>query len=265
MKVVKKRLELIDSLRGLAIISMIGFHACWIMSYFGILISSDPIHSLAFEIWERSICCTFIFVAGFAFSLGSRQFKKGMTILLIGVAITVLSVIFMYDIRDIFGVLWILGISPLIIIPIDRLIKKKTADNSRTSDKPVSAIFMILCLFIVVATWEINHGYLGLRSTGLYYNLPDSLYRGYFMTFLGFQMPGFYSVDYFSFFPWFFLYAAGYFAKRLTSSTRFEEKILTQGIPCVKLIGKYSLPIYLIHPVVIYVVCFVIYMIMTSS
>ena len=255
MKTNKRRLMLIDSIRGLAILSMIGFHACWIMSYFGILISTARVDSFEFLIWERSICCTFIFISGFSFGLGRKQLKKGIIILLIGIAITILSVLFMYDIRDIFGILWILGLSPIIMTCADKYIEKKTNTN-----KKLLVICLILATVLLLVTWNINLGYLGLKSLNAYIYLPRGLYKGYFMTFLGFQAPGFYSVDYFSVFPWFFLYLMGYFTYKISRGSKFEGKVLTVGIPFVKTIGKYSLPIYLIHPVIIFILCYLTYM-----
>lgn len=247
----KRRLELVDSIRGFSILSMIGFHACWIMSFFGIILSHSVIRTTGFVIWERSICCTFIFISGFAFSLGSKQFKRGLIVLGIGIMLTILSCLFAYDIRDIFGVLWILGISPIIMFFIDKKIKQMT-DN-----KIISAICFFTFIILTLVFWNVNYGYLGFNNF-LKLQLPKSFYNGIIMTFLGFQDPTFYSVDYFSFFPWFFLYVAGYFAHKLVKSTPFEEKILTIGIPVLKTIGKHSLAIYLIHPVVIFIVCVIL-------
>lgn len=258
MEIKKKRLELIDSIRGFAILSMIGFHACWIMSYFGLFIPHDMIYSTGFIIWERSICCTFIFISGFSFGLGRRQLKKGLIVLSLGVAITVLSVLFANDIRDVFGVLWILGLSPIITYPLDKILKEKMDDN-----KIISILFLIVSLLLLLIFWNINKGYLFLDNFGKIV-LPRKLYRGYFMTFLGFLDPTFYSVDYFSLLPWIFLYFAGYFTNKIIKNSIFEETVLIKGIPFVKTIGKYSLPIYLIHPVVIFIICLLTVVIMKA-
>ena len=87
----KKRYDLIDTLRGLAIISMIGFHACWIMNYFGILITSETLYGTIFTVWERSICIPFIIIAGFSFSLGHNHLRSGLIVFGWGLIITAVT------------------------------------------------------------------------------------------------------------------------------------------------------------------------------
>jgi len=247
-----KRLDMIDTLRGLAIVSMIGFHACWILNYFGLYITDEMLRSIDFIVWERSICCTFIFVSGYAFNLGKHQLKNGLIILGISIVITIVSVMFLYDARIIFGVLTLIGVSYLVTIPINRAIGAQLAKN-----RVLSVICEVASLFIVVAFWNINRGYLGLN--GIYkIEMPSEFYKGYFMTFIGFQDPDFYSADYFSLLPWYFLYLAGYFLFKIVKGTTFERKILTKGIPFIRAMGKKSLIIYLIHPVVLFMVIFLI-------
>lgn len=248
----RKRLNLIDAYRGITIISMIGFHACWIFSYFGLWISVDSINSRPFYIWERTICCSFIFISGFVFSFGKHHLKNGLTELILGIIITFLSVIFLYDLRDIFGILWLIGSSTLITILLDKYVYKR-GDIKRVS----SIICALFFLILLIISWNINRGYLGIDS--LYsIVLPQSLYKGYFMTYLGFLDPSFYSVDYFSLFPWVFLYQVGYFVEKIIRNTLFERKILTKRMPFLGFLGRHSLLIYLIHPVVIYIVAYLI-------
>lgn len=251
MKENRVRLDLIDTIRGITIISMIGFHACWILWYFGIGITSEQLFGTSFTIWERTICCSFIFISGFCYSLGKKQLKNGILILSLGVAITILSVIFAYDIRDIFGVLWLLGASVLLMLILD----KCSSINNINRTSAICLFFVFL--FIFVFCWNINKGYLGIGSL-LHIKLPESLYSGLFMTFLGFQDKDFYSVDYFSIIPWFFLYLTGFFFHKIVRDTKFEKKYLVKGLPILKWMGRHSLLIYLTHPVVLYIFIFLI-------
>lgn len=247
----KKRLELVDAYRGLTIISMILFHACWIASYFGIALSMETIFSRPFVIWERTICCSFIFISGFVYSLGKRHLKNGLIVLSLGILITIGSVLFLYEIRDIFGVLWILGIYSLIMIPVDKFFEKKSVN------KLIYSFLIAVIMIFLVMTWNINSGFLGLE--GIYkIDLSPRLYNGYIMTFIGFMDPTFYSVDYFSFFPWIFVFLEGYFIHKIIRGTCFEEKILTIKVPGLSEIGKHSLILYLIHPIIIFVICTII-------
>lgn len=261
-----KRFDLIDTIRGLTILSMIGFHACWIASYFGLYITWEMIRSPLFLVWERSICIPFIFISGFVFVFGRHHIRRGLTVLGIGVLITIGSVIFLYDLRDIFGVLWIIGLSQLIMILPDKqfsnLERKFCNDSSeqngrKTSLKKLYLVLFVVFLLLFLITYNINEGYLGFGSCKIV--LSKNLYKGLFMTFLGFIDPRFYSVDYFSFMPWFFMYVMGYFAQKLSVGTKFRNNVLTKGIPLLSAIGRHSLTIYLIHPVALYAIMFIIW------
>ena len=48
----------------------------------------------------------------------------------------------------------------------------------------------------------------------------------------------------------------GYFLNRMIIGTWFAEAVLTKGIKGVKAIGRHSLLIYLIHPIVLYLIFF---------
>lgn len=249
------RLNLIDTLRGLAIISMIGYHACWFIMYLELGIRPEMMFSPAFNIWERSICCSFIVLSGFSFSLGKRHMRNSLLILGIGVSITILSLLFAYDVRDIFGVLWLIGTSSFITMLIDKLIMK----NGKIGRVP-ACIGLVISLLIFVMLYNINSMVIFIPFFGKI-NLPYSLYtKGYLMTFMGFQDQSFYSVDYFSLLPWFFLYISGYFLHKITDESTIEEKILTKGIPGLNWMGRHSLILYLAHPVVLFAVLYAIKM-----
>ena len=247
-----KRLDLIDTLRGLAVISMILYHACWIMNHFGILISEEMLNGPAFFAWERSICIPFIVIAGFSFSLGHNHLKSGLVLSVIGAAITALTWLIVPEIRIVFGILTFLGIATLIMIPVERLFNRISKGSRK-----FYFIAFVVSLFLFLATYNINKGYLGFMP-GCAFNMPKELYKGYFATFLGFLEPGFYSSDYFSVFPWIFLYMCGYFLYKITIGAGLQSRIFSYGIPGVRVIGRHSLPIYLIHPIVLYLIFYMV-------
>ena len=248
-----KRYELIDTWRGLAVIGMIGFHLCWMMSYFGIAIPSDLLFSTAFMAWERSICISFIIVAGYSFSLGHKHLLSGLKIFIIGLVITVVTCIFIPDIRIIFGVLTFIGTATLLMIPLDKAVGEKSLKSSR-----FRWLGLIFSMILFLATYNINNGYLGLFR-GLTIPLPKSLYSGYIATFIGFKDPEFYSADYFALLPWIFMYLFGYFLHKVIKGTDFEKNVMTLGIPGIRTVGRHSLIIYIVHPIVIYGILYLIH------
>ena len=73
------RLALLDSLRGLTLISMILFHACWDAVY--LLGANWPWYgSRAAYIWQQSICWTFILLSGFCIPFSSKLLRRGLEV-----------------------------------------------------------------------------------------------------------------------------------------------------------------------------------------
>ena len=246
-----KRYELADTLRGLSIISMIAFHTCWIMSFFGVLIDRQVLTGTWFTIWERSICIGFISIAGFSFSLGHNHLRTGLKIFGWGFVITAVTCLLIPGIRIIFGILTFIGTVTLLMIPLDKAL------NGKVAGKRITAVFLfILSLVLFLLTYHINAGYIGLRFFPVY--LPKCLYKGLFATFFGFMEPGFTSDDYFSILPWFFIFICGYMLHKMIIGTKAEEIALNYKIRGINSMGRHSLPIYLIHPVVIYVLVWLI-------
>lgn len=238
----KERLYLLDALRGITILSMIGFHACWDLYYFNMGITASFLGSRGAHIWQQSICWCFILLSGYCFHLGHHHLRRGLMSLCGGILITLVTVIILPEERDVFGVLWMLGTSMLLMIPLDKIIPKNR----------ISGIVGILIsggLFFL--TRDINSGFLGFEGLEIA-KLPTGLYSGYPMTFLGFTDPYFYSSDYFSLIPWFFLFCFGYFLKLVLNDTVFERKVLTLRFKPLELIGRHSFAIYMVHQVVLY-------------
>ena len=82
-----KRYYLLDSLRGISIISMIAFHLCYdLFMIYGINTSwyFCPITA----VWERSICVVFILVSGMCLNFSGSGIKRGILLNLAGFAVT---------------------------------------------------------------------------------------------------------------------------------------------------------------------------------
>ena len=149
-----RRYELLDSLRGLVLVSMILFHTCWDLVYiFGI--KWGWYKEAGAYIWQQSICWSFILLSGFCWPLGKRHLKRGLLVLSAGGVISLITVVFMPENRVIFGVLTMLGTCTLIMIPLERLFRRI----------PSLAGFAVMVL-LFVGTKNVNRGY-SLQSTGV--------------------------------------------------------------------------------------------------
>lgn len=247
----KQRYHLLDTLRGLTLISMIVYHGTWDLVYlYGV--DWDWYRGIYAYVWQQSICQTFILLSGFCWSLGRRHFRRGALVFGGGVLVTVVTMLFMWEDRVIFGVLTMLGSCMLLMIPLDKLFRDRNP-----------WIGLIASGVLFVLTRNMNRGCLGFEGWELW-EIPqkvyDVLYRGLFETYLGFMDPDpkvFFSTDYFSLFPWSFLFLTGYFIYQLMQRYKVFEKervktILQFNMPPLSFIGRHSLIIYMLHQPVLY-------------
>lgn len=280
------RYQLLDTLRGLSLVSMILFHACWDLVY---LFGYDwPWYKgTPGYLWQQSICWMFILISGFCMGLkqerrvlpfadkrgateenSSLQFagkqgvakenrslwrdcKRGLVVLAAGILITIATLLFSPQTKIIFGVLFFLGISMILTAML------------RPAFRKIPPFIGMLCagvLFFVLR--NINDGNLGFEGIVLCH-LPNFLYeQGLLATFFGFQDKNFFSTDYFSLIPWYFLFLAGYFLCRCfleKNSSATLPEFFKKGIPVFEIIGQHSLPVYLLHqPVILLLLSFIL-------
>ena len=231
------RYYLLDSLRGISIISMIAFHLCYdLFMIYGINTSwyFYPITA----VWERSICVVFILVSGMCLNFSENGIKRGILLNLAGFAVTCVTVIAEPNQAVWFGVLNLIGCSMMIVsVLLDNLKKIR----------PLSGALISFLLYAV--SYDVSKGYVGLFGLDIV-KLPDFLYSCKYLAFLGFPSSDFFSTDFFPLIPWIFLFAAGFYLWNF-----IVEKNLTKyfelKIPVLDKIGRYSLWIYLAHQPII--------------
>ena len=118
-----RRWAALDNLRGLTLLSMIAYHACWDMVY---LFGADWgwYSSAAACVWQQSICWTFILLSGYCFALGRHQLRRGLTVFFCGALITAATWFFMPENLVLFGVLTLLGSSMLLANGFQGLLRR---------------------------------------------------------------------------------------------------------------------------------------------
>ncbi len=227
-------------------ISMIAYHTVWDMVYIFDVDWAWYKSDMAY-VWQQSICWCFILLSGFCWSFGKAKWKRGLMVFLAGAIVSIVTLVAMPEERIIFGVLTCLGTLMLLMIPMDKLLSKC---------KPIVGMIISLLLFCV--TRNVNEGELGFEGLVLM-ELPESWYHGWLATFLGLTEASFFSTDYFSVFPWIFLFVTGYFLHGVFKE-RSWFKYLEKG-KCVLLenLGKNSLWIYMLHQPIAYGVLWVVF------
>lgn len=162
------RYALLDELRGLDLVSMMLYHACWDMMFlFGIWM--DWYAGMPGRLWQQSICWVFILLSGFCVPFGWHMLRRGVTVFAAGALVTAVTLVFMPGERVIFGVLTFLGTAMLLTGVLEPLLKKVMPAVGLA----VSAVLFAVC-------YPVGLGWVGLGGWKLM--LPQSLYANYFTT-----------------------------------------------------------------------------------
>jgi len=259
----RQRYHILDEIRGITLCSMILYHAVWDLVY---MFGNDWAwyrSDLAY-VWQQSICWTFILLSGFCFSIGKRRLRRGWIVFGAGTVISLVTEIFMPQNRIRFGVLTLLGSCMVIMALVEWLQEKNRNLFSDVMIPPM--LGMILSFTAFVLTKRVNAGCLGFADVRVC-ELPKGLYKlGDLGNFLGFTERTFYSTDYFSLIPWFFLFLTGFYLHKYFVKRRCMEGLIK--LPTLgkwwRPIGKHSLIIYMAHQPVIYGVLYFVYVILPT-
>lgn len=225
---------LLDTVRGVCILSMVAYHGMYdLVDIFGL--PSAWYTGLPGYIWQQSICWTFILLSGMCWQLSRHHVKRGLLLVGCGAAISLITWLAMPSQRILYGVLNLLGLSALLLIPLDKLFRKVPA---------WAGLGGALLLFAL--TKNVSRGSLGFEGLVLC-QLPSWLYVTDLLAVAGFPSPTFWSTDYFPLLPWFFLFCAGYFLWGLLSQSERAKERLASGVRPLSFLGRHSLIIYLAH------------------
>lgn len=214
MENVKKRLNEIDALRGIAIVGMIVFHFFFDLDYLGIFHQS--MFSGGWLVAARIAQFLFLGLAGVSVALSSRglrgQASRGGRIFLAGMLVSFVTWIFAGDEFVKFGVLHFVGVA----VVVASLYKRR----------PAVALFAAIASFIL----------------GEYFKTLTV--SSHFLFPFGLTAAGFGSLDYFPIFPWLSVVLVGqvvgeFYVKK--SRRQFGEVFLLSWM------GRHSLAIYLVH------------------
>ena len=96
------RLSLLDTLRGITLMSMILYHAAWDAVYL-LGIQWEWYHGTGAFIWQQSICWTFILLSGFCLPLGRHPMRRGVEVFGAGLLVTAVTVLVIPENRVVFG------------------------------------------------------------------------------------------------------------------------------------------------------------------
>ena len=177
----KKRIYLLDELRGLAVFCMVFYHAFYSMSeFFNIAVGTKLLDF--FTPAEPFFAALFIVISGISSRLSHNNTKRGVRLLCVALALTVVTAVIMpmmhFEGAEIyFGILHLLSLSMLIFSALRAGL-----------DKINPIVGIIVCIAIYIFTYGVSAGYVGIAGLKTF-NLPAVLYRtNYFIAARIFQL-----------------------------------------------------------------------------
>lgn len=235
----KERYPLFDTVRGLCIAGMVIYHALFdsvfIFAFFEVSASVMQV-----VVYVRDFgCMLFVLLAGMCEHFGKQKYKRAGLLILLGVAISLISYLFMPEQPVVFGVLTFLGFASLLLQPLKKCILKYNSIITR---------LLLLAIFLLL----FNAAYGTFGGFGFYFGkLPEVLYANTLTAILGFPPTDFASSDYFPIIPWIFLYLFGFLLYPALQKSKVFQKFSAINIKPFSFIGRYSLWFYLAHQPII--------------
>ena len=226
----RRRFDVLDAWRTLAIVLMAAYHFLYDLYIFGV-ISADQLFSAPLNVLERFICCSFILLAGASARFSRNNLRHGLVVLGAGLVVEIGAAAAGQTIR--FGVLMLLGSSMVLWHFLGKGLQKLPGWSVAAGSG---------VLFFAARWWT------GRTVVSVPWLYP-----------LGFISPGFYSADYFPLLPWFFLFLTGTALGGWCLAHR-ENRLLTVSLPGVLTWpGRHSLIIYVLHQPVLYGISYLIW------
>ncbi|WP_368669775.1 DUF1624 domain-containing protein [Agrobacterium sp. a22-2] len=223
------RIGLLDAARGAALIAMASYHFTWDLEFFGYIEPGTATHGW-WKLYARLIAGTFLFLAGASLALAHepairwRPFAKRFAIVAgAAAAITVATAIAMPQGMIFFGILHCIALTSLLALPFLRL--------------PI--VFALLAAGVSIA--------LPIYLRSPVFDAPWFWWLG-----LSESLPR--SNDYVPLLPWFAPVLLGLAAMRCARRFGWLEALaaLPKGPGLLRLAGRHSLLVYLLHqPVLI--------------
>lgn len=226
------RVRIFDLIRGLCVLSMVGFHFCYdLVELRAIQISW---FQGAFEdVWRASISWTFLALAGVMCSYSKSNLKRAFKYGAVAVAIWVATTVVAVDTPITFGIIFCMAASTLIYTALQKC-----------KFQPKGLVAGLICFALFLLTLKLPSGNLSLLGNTV--AVPKELYSTEWFSWLGFPGPKFSSGDYYPLLPYSLMYLAG---ASLGPGLRDNIPKAVKSVGCkpLEFIGRYALEVYVLH------------------
>jgi len=229
MKEKKKRIELIDALRGFAVVLMVIHHLLYNFTEFlgaPEWLFTNPV----FDVLHYIFAGLFILLSGVSSRFSRGNVERGSIVIVLAVIISYVTNRMEMPIW--FGILHLLGFSMIFFG-----ITQKFWDKIPQKAAPVIFIALIIASALV-------RTYIPIVSENIW--ARDAL------NVLGWAQTGFESYDYFPLLPWVFVFLLGTWAGIYIRDRKLPEWFYEVKPPVFPAIGRKALLIYMLHQPVLY-------------
>lgn len=228
------RIELLDFLRGAAIVYVMLYHLLYDLIYFQ-GIDMPFFHTDLFEVIHKIFVGILIIVSGICSGFSRNTVKRGAELYLMGSILTIFTDIFMHDMVFVFGALSFFG-AMMVICGICRPL----------IDKINCFVLFAAGLLMYIITFDFpNGGVLHLFFTDITIPLPEDAIYSYA---IGIKPKGFHSSDYFPLIPNGFLYIMGAALSGIIARGGMPRLFYGRiRVPVINFLGRHSLLFYIIH------------------
>jgi uncharacterized membrane protein len=226
----KKRIEIIDALRGLAVVLMVIHHLLYNLTAFlsaPLWLFTNPV----FDILHYIFAGLFILLAGVSSRFSRSNTQRGSIVIVLAVLVTYVTN--RMDMPIWFGILHLLGFSMMFFG-----LTEKFWDVIPSKAAP----FVYIPLIVTSALMKT---YIPIESENLW--IRDML------NVLGWPQPDFLSFDYFPILPWIFVFLLGTWVGVNIRDRKLPGWFYEITPPVFPAIGRKSLLIYILHQPVLYI------------
>ena len=225
----KKRIQIIDALRGLAVVLMVIHHLLYNLVEFldaPEWLFTNPV----FDVLHYIFAGLFISLSGISSRFSRGNIKRGLITLAFAAAISVVT--YLMDMPIWFGVLHLLGFSMLFFG-----FTRKFWDLIPRKASPALFIALIVACSLAAS-----------------YAKPvvDGPLARIVVSVLGWPQQGFVSYDYFPILPWLFVFLLGTWAGIYIAERKLPARFYEFEAPFFPKVGRKALLIYILHQPVLY-------------
>jgi len=225
----KKRIEIIDALRGFAVLLMVIHHALYNMAAFlgaPWWFYKNPF----FDVLQIFFIGLFVMISGVSSRFSRGNVERGAIVIVIAVIITYVTVQMGMPIY--FGILHLLG-----FLMIFYGLTRKLWD--KIPGKVAPCIYIALIIGSALARSHFSPS-------------PENPVLRDLVSVLGWRQPGFVSFDYQPVLPWIFVFLFGTWVGIYILEGKFPAWFYNIKVPVFPFIGRNALLIYILHQPVLY-------------